>query len=86
MWKKLEKSKWQLITRSTAEPELSSGENPDLQSASNLIQLSKTKEGGQFIIAKDNVKTGDVLLVEKPVVSNLLTKFYGTHCMHCLSR
>lgn len=68
------------------EPELSSGENAQLKSASNLIELSKSKEGGQFIVAKDNIQTGNILLVEKPVVSNLLTKFYGTHCLHCLNR
>lgn len=68
------------------EPKLSSGENSTLSSASCLVDLRKSEKSGNFVVAKDNIRAGDVLLVEKPVVSNLLTKFYGTHCLHCFNR
>ncbi|XP_037030405.1 SET and MYND domain-containing protein 4 [Bradysia coprophila] len=67
-------------------PELSSGENPQLESASNNIDLTSSDGVGNYVKAKTNIKTGDVLLVEKPIVSSLLDKFFGTHCLHCKQR
>lgn len=67
-------------------PELSSGENPQLESASNHVELTTSDEVGNYVKAKTNIKTGDVLLVEKPIVSSLLDKFFGTHCLHCKQR
>lgn len=75
-----------LIQPNIAAPELSSGENPNLKSASNHIELTKTDHAGNYITAKTNIKTGDVLLVENPIVSSLLDKFFGTHCLHCMKR
>lgn len=69
-----------------AAPELSSGVNPQLSSASNQIELTSSDGAGNYVTAKTNIKTGDVLLVEKPIVSCLLDKFFGTHCLHCKQR
>ena len=64
------------------------GENTNLKGASKLIELKrqKVKDGGNYIVAKEIIQTGDTLLVEKPVVSCLVHKFCGTNCFHCLKR
>lgn len=67
-------------------PDLSSGENPHLEGASNNIELANADGAGNYIKAKTNIKAGDVLLVENPIVSSLLDKFFGTHCLHCKQR
>lgn len=74
------------IRKKIVAPELSSGENSNLEGASNHIDLTNCDEVGNYIKAKTNIKTGDVLLVEQPIVSSLLDKFFGTHCLHCKQR
>uniref|UniRef100_A0A1A9WRC4 MYND-type domain-containing protein n=1 Tax=Glossina brevipalpis TaxID=37001 RepID=A0A1A9WRC4_9MUSC len=67
-------------------PVLTNGENVDLKGASNLVKLVETKEKGHFIVAQSEVRTGDVILNEKPVAACLLPSFYGGFCCHCLER
>lgn len=67
-------------------PALSHGENPELHAASNSVKLVETTDKGKFIVAKDNLKTGDVVLVENPIAACLLPNFYGSHCHHCFLR
>lgn len=75
-----------LIQKKITAPELTSGGNPNLQGASDHIDLTNSVETGNYIKAKTNIKAGDVLLVESPIVSCLLDKFFGTHCLHCKQR
>lgn len=75
-----------VITINHSVPCLTSGPHTTLSSASCLVNLASNEKRGNFIVADNNVKTGDVLLVEKPVVSSLLHTHFGTHCLHCMSR
>lgn len=75
-----------IIRNKITVPDLSSGGNPNLAGASNQIELTNSYETGNYMKAKTNIKTGDVLLTESPIVSSLLDKFFGTHCLHCNQR
>ncbi|XP_055384108.1 SET and MYND domain-containing protein 4 [Condylostylus longicornis] len=67
-------------------PSLTGGENSELKGASNLLTLAESPDKGRYIIAKDNLKTGDIVLTEEPIAACLLPNYYGTHCHHCLQR
>ncbi|KAL9903656.1 SET and MYND domain containing, class 4, member 2 isoform 2-T2 [Glossina fuscipes fuscipes] len=67
-------------------PLLTNGENPDLKGASQLVKLVESKEKGRFIAAQNEVRTGDVILNEKPIAACLLPSFYGGFCCHCLEK
>lgn len=67
-------------------PTVTHGENQSLWGASNLVKMVETKEKGRFVVANNEVKTGDVVLSENPVAACLLPAFYGSHCHHCLSK
>ncbi|XP_054735142.1 SET and MYND domain-containing protein 4 isoform X1 [Anastrepha obliqua] len=69
-----------------ATPTLANGDNPALRGASNMVKLVETKEKGRFIVAGDNLKTGDVVLYENPVAACLSPSFSGSHCHHCFQR
>ncbi|XP_067642855.1 SET and MYND domain-containing protein 4 [Eurosta solidaginis] len=67
-------------------PKLVNGEHSTLHGASSLVKLVETKDKGRFIVAGENLKTGDVVLCEDPIVACLSPSFYGSHCHHCLKR
>lgn len=67
-------------------PTVTSGANARLESASSLLDLADVASRGKHFVARDNVKTGNILLVEKPSVSALLHTQLGTHCLHCMKR
>ncbi|KAK5640889.1 hypothetical protein RI129_009436 [Pyrocoelia pectoralis] len=54
--------------------------------ASVKIELKEEKGKGRFVVAKDEVKTGDTLVVEEPLVASLLPDCFSTHCHHCFDR
>lgn len=43
-------------------PSPTHGENGDLKGASSLVKLVETKEKGRFIVANNEVKTGDLFM------------------------
>lgn len=83
--KKAEKKKQKLKLIGKG-PLLANGENPDLKGASHLVKLVESKEKGRFIAAQNEVRTGDVILNEKPIAACLLPSFYGGFCCHCLQK
>lgn len=46
--------------------ELKDGENSNFAFASNALDLIYTKTKGRHVVAKTDIKIGDVLFVEKP--------------------
>lgn len=67
-------------------PELSGGENKSLKDASRKLEIHASPESGNYAVAKENIIAGDVLIVEQPIASCLLPKYFSTHCHHCLKR
>ncbi|VUZ39483.1 unnamed protein product [Hymenolepis diminuta] len=56
-------------------------------SPDGLLQLKNTgnKRGWALEVTQD-IAVGDVLMVDKPYASNLLSDHFGTHCYHCYKR
>lgn len=68
-------------------PELTRGFNSDLSSASTLIKVEKNETNNdRYIVAADQIQTGDTLLIEEPICACILPKNFGTHCYDCFTR
>ncbi|XP_055914079.1 SET and MYND domain-containing protein 4 [Eupeodes corollae] len=67
-------------------PNPSGGENPSLLGTSNLVKLVESADKGKFIVANNELKTGDVVLSEDPIAACLLPNFFGSHCHNCFER
>ncbi|XP_014364756.2 SET and MYND domain-containing protein DDB_G0284059 [Papilio machaon] len=65
---------------------LSGGANHTMPALSKLIEITEDEMKGRYAVASMPVKTGDVLLIDKPYAACLFHKYYGTHCQHCLRR
>uniref|UniRef100_A0A8D8WSG7 Protein-lysine N-methyltransferase SMYD4 n=1 Tax=Cacopsylla melanoneura TaxID=428564 RepID=A0A8D8WSG7_9HEMI len=53
---------------------------------SDSLEVYKSTLAGRYMIAKEEIKTGETLLVEEPYASCLLPDKSGTNCQHCLKR
>ncbi|CAG4941880.1 unnamed protein product [Colias eurytheme] len=65
---------------------LTGGGKLNIPALSNLVKITEEEEKGRFVVAKDQIKTGDVLLVDSPYAACLMSDYYGTHCLHCFKR
>ncbi|XP_068618565.1 SET and MYND domain-containing protein 4 [Battus philenor] len=65
---------------------LTEGPHSTMPSLSRLLRINEDPIKGRFAVANEPVKTGDVVLVEKPYAACLAPDFYGTHCLHCFKR
>ncbi|KAL1375115.1 hypothetical protein pipiens_017691 [Culex pipiens pipiens] len=69
-------------------PELS-GANADLPYASDKLALSGTREDttkGRYIVAAQDLKPAEPIVVEPAVGACLYTKFFGSHCNACFAK
>ncbi|XP_023941047.2 SET and MYND domain-containing protein 4 [Bicyclus anynana] len=62
------------------------GAKLNLPSLSKKVKVIEEKDKGRFAIADENVKVGDILLVDRPYAACLLSEYYGSHCLHCFQR
>lgn len=67
-------------------PRVSDGEHDTLKHATKKIEIRSSSECGNFIVAGQSMKAGETIVVEKPIASCLLPKYFGSHCLHCLRR
>ncbi|XP_034245426.1 SET and MYND domain-containing protein 4-like [Thrips palmi] len=67
-------------------PPLSHGSNEEIKCASTAIALKYSEDKGRHLIASENIRPGDVLIVEQPFASVLLPAASSTHCYFCLNR
>ncbi|XP_026758379.1 SET and MYND domain-containing protein 4 [Galleria mellonella] len=65
---------------------LAGGAKQNMPALSQLVKIVEEENKGRFAVASDSIKTGDVLLVDSPYASCLLSECYGTHCLHCFKR
>lgn len=64
-------------------PTLAKGRHSKISNGSALIQLNCSKSQGRYLEAKDQIKAGDVLILEKPYAAVLVHDNQSTHCSHC---
>ncbi|KAJ8934002.1 hypothetical protein NQ314_013637 [Rhamnusium bicolor] len=67
-------------------PSIQGKPHPLFPCASKKLTV-KQKEGmGRYVIANEDIKTGETLVVEPPYAACLLPDMFGTHCHHCFDR
>ncbi|XP_066159311.1 SET and MYND domain-containing protein 4-like [Euwallacea fornicatus] len=60
--------------------------NPNLPNASVKLSLKKSPGMGRYVVANQNISTGETLIIEPPYAACLLPEMAGTHCHHCFQR
>ncbi|XP_063227360.1 SET and MYND domain-containing protein 4-like isoform X2 [Bacillus rossius redtenbacheri] len=68
------------------EMKLSFGQNEQIPSASDCMDVDRSDAMGRSVVATRDVSVGDVLLMEEPFAAVLLPRCYHTHCYHCFRR
>lgn len=65
-------------------PQLTYGQNSKFVSASCAFDITTSRDTGRYPVASQDIKVGDILVIEKPFASVLLPRHLTTHCYHCL--
>lgn len=58
--------------------------HPNIQSASDCIEIQEEENWGRFIVASRDIKIGEIVAIEKPFASILVNEFLS-HCHECIS-
>ena len=56
---------------------------PDLASS---CEVRKSPEKGLYVVAKETIKPGDVIIKERPYAWTVEPDYKHTYCHHCMSR
>ncbi|RZF40765.1 hypothetical protein LSTR_LSTR011282 [Laodelphax striatellus] len=67
-------------------PKLSKKPSKSHPAVIDSIQFNKSEISGRFAEAKQTIKAGDIIAVEKPYCAVLLEEFTVSHCFNCLKR
>ena len=70
----------------TTPPRLTGERHPTYVDASQSIDVTYSNDTGRHLLAAQPIRTGDVLIVEKPYASVLFSDYYGSHCYRCMAR
>uniref|UniRef100_A0A1B0CWH5 MYND-type domain-containing protein n=1 Tax=Lutzomyia longipalpis TaxID=7200 RepID=A0A1B0CWH5_LUTLO len=54
--------------------------------SSEKLQLTTGAKTGNFFVASADINPGEDVMCESPVAVSLLPEFFGSHCLHCLTR
>ena len=55
-------------------------------SASGSFSMVRDEDHGRYAVAKQDIKAGEIILVEEPFACLCLPERYSTHCYECLTR
>lgn len=58
----------------------------DFPNATKRMTVKETPEMGRYVVANENINTGDVVVVEPPYAACLIPDCFGSHCHHCFER
>ncbi|XP_054273214.1 SET and MYND domain-containing protein 4 isoform X2 [Macrosteles quadrilineatus] len=62
------------------------GPHPHLKGLSSALSLCSDEQAGRYIVARQPIRSGDVLAVEPAHIACLLPDKFGSHCHHCFAR
>ncbi|GLG94637.1 Uncharacterized protein GBIM_01812 [Gryllus bimaculatus] len=65
-------------------PEKTYDQHPQIPCASLALKICYNPDMGRYVEAAENIRPGDILLVERPYASVLLPEFHSSHCSLCL--
>ena len=69
-----------------APPKLSYGPNKKYPHLSKALDVKFSKAEGRFLVAKQRINPGDVLVVDTPYITTLFGEYQNTHCNYCFKR
>ena len=61
-------------------------QHPILSDASEAIDVQCNEKQGRYLVAKEQLKSGHVIISERPYAAVLLAHHYTTHCNHCFAK
>ena len=64
-------------------PKLTGASNLTHPNCSDAVRIKYNNVVGRYVVADQDIKVGDVIMVEKPFASVLFESFHKTHCYHC---
>merc|ERR1711892_539306 len=67
-------------------PKLSYGPSKKYPDLSKAIEGKSSKTEGRFMVAKQKILPGDVLMVDTSYATSLFEDYYKSHCNHCFIR
>eukprot|EP00092_Neocalanus_flemingeri_P009559 GFUD01010288.1.p1 GENE.GFUD01010288.1~~GFUD01010288.1.p1 ORF type:complete len:573 (+),score=99.99 GFUD01010288.1:78-1796(+) len=67
-------------------PKLSYGPNKTHPHLSKAIEVKSSKTEGRYMVAKQKILPGDVLMVDTSYATSLFEDYYKSHCNHCFIR
>lgn len=79
----LEKTSEDVTVERTAVPRINGGASSTHPDVSANVLICYSSSAGRHAIAGQDIKAGDVLMVDKPFASVLFPRFHKTHCYHC---
>lgn len=70
-------------SRKTSLPGVSGERNKTLRLCSDAVTLKYDKTRGRHLVATRNIKTGSILIVDKPFAWSTDREMIDDHCLHC---
>ena len=67
-------------------PKLTGASNLTHPNCSDAVRIKYNNVVGRYVVADQDIKVGDVIMVEKPFASVLFESFHKTHCYHCFKQ
>ncbi|KAF7995907.1 hypothetical protein HCN44_007014 [Aphidius gifuensis] len=67
----------------TFSPEIKNNFSKDITGASDAIDLKKTSNNGQHIVAKRMIKSGEFIYISEPFAATVINELHFTNCWHC---
>ena len=64
-------------------PKKTYGQHEEIECASNCVQIATNDQFGRHVIATRSIRPGDVLLIEKPYVTQQLFESSDMNCYYC---
>merc|ERR1712123_431711 len=67
-------------------PKLSYGPNKKYPHLSKAVEVKMCPKEGRYMVAKQKIVPGDVLMVDTAYATSLFEDYYKSHCNHCFIR
>ena len=67
-------------------PKLSYGPHKKYPHLSRAVDVKFSKAEGRYMVAKQKISPGDVLMVDRPYITSLFRPFSQSHCNLCFKR
>lgn len=67
-------------------PKVTGETHAEFPNASSKMTVKEAVGMGRYVVANEEIATGDVVVVEPPYAACLLPECFGSHCHHCFER